>query len=66
MNEYRGYISREYTAWCGVLDEEGIHCPNWEQTGTCFNKSQAIRKFKRRGWKNTRKYGWVCPAHAKG
>lgn len=49
----RGSISREYTAWCGV-------CEYWDQTAA-RNITDAIKDFKRDGWKNTRKRGWVCP-----
>jgi len=50
---FKGYISNEYTFWCGS-------CGEWDQIAA-RNKHEAIRTMKVGGWRNTRKQGWVCP-----
>jgi len=53
MGEFRGYISREHTVWCGV-------CGNWEQTADGIKK-EAERYFRKNGWRYTEENGWTCP-----
>lgn len=50
--DFEGYISKQYTVWCGV-------CGNWDQISVNLKK-RAIKKWKHAGWKKT-KNGWVCP-----
>jgi len=50
----RGYISTEKTIWCGV-------CFEWDQ----MSAGGHVKAWKRRGWKLTKKHGWVCPACSK-
>ena len=54
--EYCGHITREYTMWCGHWD-----CAEWvQESGYTL---QAFKKMmRRRGWKLTKKYRWICPA----
>ena len=49
----KGSITREFTAWCG-------RCQEWDQI-PAPNMSDAVRSFKRDGWENSRKDGWMCP-----
>ena len=49
----RGYISNEYTVWCGV-------CQNWEREA--ISKRLAIKRWHAAGWRKTRKTGWTCPS----
>jgi hypothetical protein len=53
MGDFRGYISRQYTAWCGG-------CGNWEQVDEEL-KSAALKRLVKRGWRQTKENGWVCP-----
>jgi len=54
-----GYISKEYTFWCG--NEE---CGEWEQfSGN--NKKDTIEFARKHGWRNTTLYGWICPKCSK-
>jgi len=53
MGSFRGYISRQHTAWCGV-------CGNWTQVDEHL-KSDAEKRFRKDGWKYTEKSGWTCP-----
>ncbi len=50
-----GYISKEFTFWCGMPE-----CVNWEQYGFS-SKGHAIIFAKSIGWRKTKKFGWVCP-----
>lgn len=56
MNKQPGWISTEFTAWCGV-------CGGNAQISAA-NKNAAKREFRAMGWKDTRLYGWVCPDDA--
>lgn len=47
----RGRIIHEYTVWCGL-------CVRWDHIESKRNPSAEARS---KGWKNTRRYGWVCP-----
>lgn len=49
---FKGYISRQHTVWCGV-------CSCWEQVDE-NRKQDAIKRFRRNGWKQTRQHGWLC------
>jgi hypothetical protein len=53
MGDFRGYISKQYTAWCG-------ECGNWEQVDEEL-KSAALKRFVKRGWRQTKENGWTCP-----
>lgn len=55
MEQEKGYISRQFTVWCGL-------CHEWYQE-SCRTQAQAIAEFKRLGWKNTKEHGWVCSEH---
>jgi hypothetical protein len=55
-----GGITTEKTVWCGL-------CAEWHQTSAsgepgCGTFLETIRG---RGWKRTRKHGWLCPKCAK-
>lgn len=50
----KGNITTEYTFWCGK-------CNEWYQVAHCKTKLEAINQVKKLGWKNTNKYGWLCP-----
>lgn len=49
-----GYISTEYTAWCG--DDV---CCEWTQE-SAFSKSDFIKQIRKAGWKRFGKR-WLCP-----
>lgn len=53
----KGYISPEYTFWCGV-------CGQWERY---HDRTKKLAKVSARedGWSATKKQGWVCPACSK-
>ena len=53
MCDFRGYINRQHTIWCGI-------CSNWEQVSE-HRKSSAIKAFRGLGWKYTKACGYVCP-----
>lgn len=48
-----GYISKEYTVWCGK-------CCKWEQQST-VRKVLAEKQFRKNGWRKMQELGWVCP-----
>jgi hypothetical protein len=50
----RGRITREFTVWCGA-------CLTWEQEGQENTIRQATKRFRKRGWRPTRRKGWMCP-----
>ena len=50
----RGRISAEQTIWCGI-------CWGWEH----LESKQPAEEARRIGWRNTRKRGWICPAHVR-
>lgn len=52
----KGYISRQFTVWCGL-------CHEWFQE-SCNTQAQAIKYFKRRGWRLTKANGWICEKHS--
>lgn len=54
MSDFKGYISRQHTAWCGA-------CGNWEQVDEQL-RAAAEKRFRKMGWKCTKKDGWLCPA----
>lgn len=49
----KGYITREYTVWCG-------RCEEWYQD-TARSIKEVQPKFIQMGWSKTRKHGWLCP-----
>lgn len=53
MGDFKGYISRQHTVWCG-------ECGNWEQADEHLAKNAQIR-FRRLGWRKTKEQGWLCP-----
>lgn len=50
-----GYITTEYTVWCGYEP-----CAEWNQDAMARSKTDAIRKWKLAGWKKI-KGCWYCP-----
>lgn len=50
----KGRISVEYTVWCAK-------CAQWESLieASTYRKAQSLAR--RKGWKKTEKYGWLCP-----
>jgi hypothetical protein len=58
MGDFKGYISRQYTAWCGV-------CGNWEQVDE-LKVAHAMKRFRKMGWSCTKENGWTCPKCVKG
>lgn len=52
MNDYKGYISREHTIWCGG-------CPHWT-TEAVDTRAELAKLSRKRGWKKTKQYGWLC------
>ena len=48
-----GKITHEFTAWCSK-------CSEWDQEAGEWKKSEAIKRFKERGWMK-KKGLWVCP-----
>jgi hypothetical protein len=53
MSELRGYISRQYTVWCG-------ECGHWKKVDSALKK-RAEYISRKAGWKNTSANGWTCP-----
>lgn len=53
MNNYKGFISKEYTIWCG-------NCAEWWQK-SIETKKLMIKIVKKAGWKFKNKLGWICP-----
>lgn len=51
----KGSITNEYTVWCA-----SEQCVEWYQEAGAINKTDALKLFKKRGWKlqNTK---WYCP-----
>lgn len=49
----KGYISREFTVWCGG-------CIEWRQEGAA-RQALAAKAFRKSGWKLTEQKGWLCP-----
>ena len=50
----KGEIRTRKEIWCGV-------CGCWEYLEHCGRGCFVIAEAKEKGWKRTRKYGWVCP-----
>lgn len=55
MNDYKGYISREHTIWCGG-------CSHWHTDAHEPTRAAMARVMRKRGWKNTKANGWLCPS----
>lgn len=53
MSDFKGYISRQHTAWCG-------ECGNWELVDEHM-KTKAVLIFRKLGWRYTKEHGWTCP-----
>lgn len=52
-----GRVSTEFTFWCGI-------CIQWAQFPSQGSVTATAREFAiPRGWKRTKKFGWVCPRH---
>lgn len=49
----RGIITRQHTIWCGI-------CLNWDQRDY-HRKHDAERSWRKSGWRNTARFGWLCP-----
>ena len=49
----RGWISTEFTFWCGC-------CDRWEQFAA-VHKTEASGFARGCGWRYTRAKGWLCP-----
>jgi uncharacterized protein YlaI len=47
-----GYISKQYTVWCGI-------CGEWEYVDG-NNLTQAGKNARKKEWKYTPVHGWVC------
>lgn len=54
MSEYKGYISRQYTVWCGV-------CGQWDQRDNARDKAHMAKLARRSGWSFSKEHGWRCP-----
>lgn len=52
-NDYKGYVSKEHTIWCGT-------CALWVQM-PIPTLSRMYKWAKRQGWKRSKAYGWQCP-----
>ncbi|ASS66239.1 hypothetical protein [Paenibacillus sp. RUD330] len=53
QTEYKGWISRDFTVWCGG-------CTEWQQVST-RRETDAAKEFRVHGWKLTKHRGWLCP-----
>lgn len=53
-----GLMTVDYTVWCGIDD-----CPCW-MYAPGNNKKSAALYAELHDWKQSRKYGWLCPVHA--
>lgn len=47
-----GVMQQGYTVWCG-------NCGDWKQSDG--SGIVCARFFRKIGWENTKKYGWLCP-----
>lgn len=47
-----------WTVWCDGKGPKGDCCAMDQVSGT---KSRAAKEFKKSGWQQTRKRGWLCP-----
>lgn len=52
MPDYVGSISTEFTIWCG-------RCTDWNTKDA--TKAEAIRLWRKLGWKKLKDVGWTCP-----
>lgn len=53
-----GVIRRVYALRCAL-------CQNESTTDASSDREPASKAFRRLGWRKAKKYGWICPEHAK-
>ncbi len=51
MSEFKGYINKYCTVWCG-------RCIRWDDVPVNRNPS---KQAKLDGWKTSKEFGWLCP-----
>lgn len=46
-------ITRNYTVWCQL-------CGHWDEQQDA-RKPVCVKRWKKFGWKLTKRHGWLCP-----